>query len=93
MICKSACAHMCPPSLHLLYSLLQGGKQALDHIEELAKKESIRIGNLIGRILVKKYPLAPSDTFEVIVDELIEWDFWPCFLKISCENGYYGFSS
>ena len=69
-----------------LHYLSQGGKQALDYIEELAQNGSIRIGNLISRILVKKYPSRADSKYEVTFDELIEWDFWPCFIRISCEK-------
>eukprot|EP00731_Ephydatia_muelleri_P002838 Em0001g2838a len=61
----------------------KGGKQALYHIEELAQKESIRIGKLIGRILIKEYPSVCNTTCEVSFDDLIQWDCWPCFIRIS----------
>lgn len=68
--------------------LSQGGKQALDHIEDLAQKESIRIGKLIGRILIKEYPSVCITKCEVSFDELIHWDCWPCFIRISSEKPF-----
>ena len=63
--------------------LYQDGKEVLDQINELVQKESDRIGKLIGCILLKKYPGAASSAFKVTFNDLMEWDVWPCFIKIS----------
>ena len=47
---------------------------------------SFRIGSLIGRILLKRYPGAASSAFEVTFEDLMEWDFWPCFVNITCKE-------
>ena len=58
---------------------------AVSQINDLMKKESERIGKLTSRILIKKYPNIASNSFVVSFDDLMDWEFWPCFIKIFCK--------
>ena len=64
---------------------LQGGDEAVSQINELVEKESERIGKLTSQILIKKYPNSASNIYRVSFDDLMNWEFWPCFIKIYCK--------
>lgn len=58
---------------------------AVSQIDALMEKESERIGKLISRILITKYPKITRNSVRVSFDDLMDWEFWPCFIKIFCK--------
>ena len=62
----------------------KGGVDAVSQIDALMEKESERIGKLISRILITKYPKITRNSVRVSFDDLMDWEFWPCFIKIFC---------
>lgn len=48
-----------------------------------AKEESERYGELLSRLLLKKYPQIKHESLHL--GELLNWKFWPVFIKVYCE--------
>ena len=51
-------------------------------MEMLLRKNSTKVGNLFGRLLEKKYPQLNQSGFMISLDDLLNWSFWPSFIKI-----------
>jgi hypothetical protein len=48
------------------------------------KMSSSKMGILLGRILLKQYPL-PQDIKRISLDRLLEWHLWPSVISSLCE--------
>ena len=45
-------------------------------------EESLRYGQLFGRILQKKYPQLNEGMIDISLDDLLDWPYWPDFIKL-----------
>ena len=51
--------------------------------DKFLSMNSERVGSLFGRLLKKQYPqLEFQSTLSVSLDDLLEWSYWPSFIKI-----------
>ena len=54
--------------------------------------DSWRVGSLFGRLLKKQYPnLKPQSSPQVSLDDLLDWSYWPSFIKIYSMSYYMHF--
>ena len=50
-------------------------------MEMILSKNSTKVGSLFGRLLEREYPQLNQPSFVISLDDLLNWSFWPSFIK------------
>lgn len=53
--------------------------QGVEKLYRGTSKQRDTVGNIMENILVAQYPI---ETQSITFDQLLEWEMWPCFIKI-----------
>ncbi len=66
----------------ILYYSMQPTMHKAKELEELAASHSKLMGQVLGTLLKKKYPQWSSDKDDLTLDDLLNWHYWPAFIRI-----------
>ena len=90
---------LCVYSIELFFSILVIILPIFVHlqphygtVENFLSMDSWRVGSLFGRLLKKQYPsLKPQSSLQISLDDLLDWSYWPSFIKIYSMSYYNAF--
>ena len=60
--------------------------QGIEKLYRGTSKQRENVGKIIEKVLVLQYPIGVE---AITFDQLLEWELWPCFLKIFSKIQFY----